>query len=283
MISVLEGQVAIVSGGGRGIGFAIAKAVAEAGAAVAVVARSPAEIHAAASTIHHTGGRALALTADVTDAAQIQRVADRTERELGPVTLLVNNAGTPGPVGPDWEVDAVDWWRSIAVSVRGAFVCTQATLPRMLSRSKGRIINVASRTGVGPRPFLTATSVAKTALIRFAEGLAVETQGRGVSVFAIHPGAVRTNLLTSYLQAQALSNGYRRGIRRPRTTGHRQKRLALCVCVSPRAPTISCPGAFWQSRIIWTSWWHARRRSSKRNSTCYGSGHSPRGDSVWAS
>jgi NAD(P)-dependent dehydrogenase (short-subunit alcohol dehydrogenase family) len=201
MTGVLEGQVAIVSGGGRGIGFAIAKALAAAGAAVTVAARSATDLHAAAATIHHTGGRALACDADVTDATQIQQVVDRTEQELGPVTLLVNNAGTPGPVGPDWEVDAADWWRCIEVSVRGAFVCTQAALPRMLRRGRGRIINVASRTGVGARPFLTGTSVAKTALIRFAEGLAAETQAHGISVFAIHPGAVRTDMIASYLQA----------------------------------------------------------------------------------
>ena len=201
MTRELGRQVAIVSGGGRGIGFAVARALAEAGAAVSVVARSEADINAAAATIRGTGARALALTADVTDTARVREVVDRTERELGPVTLLVNNAGTPGPVGPDWEVDATDWWRCIEVSVRGAFVCSQAVLPGMLSRGSGRIINVASRTGVGPRPFLTGTSVAKTALIRFAEGLAAETQGRGISVFAIHPGAVRTDMITAYLQA----------------------------------------------------------------------------------
>jgi len=104
MPGVLEGQVAIVSGGGRGIGLAIAHALAEAGAAVAVVARSESELTAAASTVRRTGSRALALPADVTDMARIRQVVDRTEQELGPVTLLVNNAGTPGPVGPDWEM-----------------------------------------------------------------------------------------------------------------------------------------------------------------------------------
>jgi len=198
---MLDGQVAIVSGGGRAIGLAISKALAEAGAGVAVVARSGPDVEAAASAIRSAGGRTLALPADVTDLARIREVVDRTERELGPVTLLVNNAGTPGPVGPDWEVDAADWWRCVEVSVRGAFVCSQAILPRMLTRGRGRIINVASRTGVGPRAFLTGTSVAKTALIRFTEGLAAEMQARGISVFAIHPGAVRTDMIAAYLQA----------------------------------------------------------------------------------
>ena len=201
MTGVLDGQVAIVSGAGRGIGLAIAKTLAEAGAAV-VVARGEANIETVTSTIRHAGGRALSCAADVTDLTRVREVVDRTERDLGPVTLLVNNAGTPGPVGPDWEIDAAEWWRCVEVSVRGAFVCSQAVLPRMLSRGRGRIINVASRTGIGPRAFLTGTSVAKTALIRFAEGLAAETEARGISVFAIHPGAVRTDMIAAYLRAR---------------------------------------------------------------------------------
>jgi NAD(P)-dependent dehydrogenase (short-subunit alcohol dehydrogenase family) len=201
MTGVLDGQVAIVSGAGRGIGLAIAKTLAEAGAAVALVARTEADITLAASTIQRAGGRAMPFAADVTHITDIREVVDRTERDLGPVTLLVNNAGTPGPVGPDWEIDAAEWWRCVEVSVHGAFVCSQAVLPRMLSRGRGRIINVASRTGIGPRAFLTGTSVAKTALIRFAEGLAAETEARGISVFAIHPGAVRTDMIAAYLRA----------------------------------------------------------------------------------
>src|SRR5215475_570193 len=124
MTGVLDGQVAIVSGAGRGIGLAIAKTLAEAGAAVALVARTEADINMAASTIQRAGGRAIPFAADVTHITDIREVVDRTERDLGPVTLLVNNAGTPGPVGPDWEIDAAEWWRCVEVSVRGAFVCS---------------------------------------------------------------------------------------------------------------------------------------------------------------
>jgi NAD(P)-dependent dehydrogenase (short-subunit alcohol dehydrogenase family) len=131
----------------------------------------------------------------------VQQVVEQAERDMRSVTLLVNNAGTPGPVGPDWEVDTADWWRCIEVSVCGAFLCTQAVLPRMLPRGQDRIINVVSLTGVRPCPFWTGTSIAKTALIRFAEGLAAETQGRGIGVFAIRPGAERTVLVTSYFAA----------------------------------------------------------------------------------
>jgi NAD(P)-dependent dehydrogenase (short-subunit alcohol dehydrogenase family) len=117
---------------------------------------------------------------------------------LGPITLLVNNAGTPGPFGRDWEVDADTWWECIEVSVRGAFINNQAIVPDMIARGGGRIVHVASTTGTGPRPMVTATSVAKTALIRLTEGLAQSAGSHGVRVFAIHPGLVDTQLLRAY-------------------------------------------------------------------------------------
>ena len=234
MAGVLDGQVAIVTGASRGIGLAISKALAGEGAAVAVVARSAPEINDAASTIRGEGGRALAIPADVTDPAHIQQVASITERELGPVTLVVNNAATPGPVGADWEVDADDWWRCIEVTVRGAFLCTQVVLPEMLKRGSGRVINVASSTGTRAVPGLTATSVAKTALIRFSEGLAEETKDSGVSVFAIHPGAVHTQLTESYLQSPELGR-WNPSLRQRLTT---PPELAGELCV--RIATGSC-------------------------------------------
>jgi NAD(P)-dependent dehydrogenase (short-subunit alcohol dehydrogenase family) len=124
-------------------------------------------------------------------------VAD-TARQFGPVSLLINNAGTPGPVGSDWEVDAAAWWECIEVIVRGAFLCTQAVLPGMLARGGGRIIQMASVSGTRAFPAMTATSVAKTALIRMTEGLAQSAGPKGVAAFAIHPGIVKTRLLDSY-------------------------------------------------------------------------------------
>src|SRR5207244_1356657 len=109
-----------------------------------------------------------------------------------------NNAGTPGPVGHDWEVDAAAWWECVEVSVRGTFLCSQAVLPGMIARGGGRVVHMASTTGLAARPTLSATSIAKTALIRLAEGLALATREHGISVFAVNPGPVRTQLLLSY-------------------------------------------------------------------------------------
>jgi NAD(P)-dependent dehydrogenase (short-subunit alcohol dehydrogenase family) len=194
----LADDVAIVTGAGRGIGRAIAQSLAAEGAAVAALARSPAEVAETAALIGAAGGRALPLQADVRDVTAVRAAVAETVRQFGPVTLLVSNAGTPGPAGLDWEVDAEVWFECVDVIVRGAFLLSQAVVPGMIARGSGRIINVASLTGVRPRPPVTATSVAKTALMRFSEGLAVQLERRGVSVFAIHPGTVRTRLVESY-------------------------------------------------------------------------------------
>jgi NAD(P)-dependent dehydrogenase (short-subunit alcohol dehydrogenase family) len=198
MAENLAGNVAIVTGGGRGIGRAVALGLADAGAAVAIVARSAPELEETAEAIRAAGGRVLPLPADLTDAGAATHIVEETAKQLGPITLLVNNAGTPGPTGDDWAADPAAWWECIEVIVRGAFLCNQAVLPSMIERRNGRIIHMASTTGIRPIPFATATSVAKTALIRLAEGLAIQTAPHDVQVFAIHPGVVRTRLVESY-------------------------------------------------------------------------------------
>jgi NAD(P)-dependent dehydrogenase (short-subunit alcohol dehydrogenase family) len=102
--------------------------------------------------------RALALSVDVRDAAAVRAATAETERQLGPVTLLVNNAGTPGPAGLDWQVDPEAWFECVDVIVRGAFLLSRAVVPGMIARGSGRIINIASITGIRPYPPITATS-----------------------------------------------------------------------------------------------------------------------------
>jgi NAD(P)-dependent dehydrogenase (short-subunit alcohol dehydrogenase family) len=192
----LSGQVALVTGAGRGIGQAIAEALAAAGAAVSLVARTEHEIQEVARGIAARGGQAIAISANVADQEAVERTVAETTHRLGPVTLLVNDAGTPGPVGPMWKADPAEWWECIEVIVRGTFLCSNAVLPGMLERGGGRIVHVASTSGVTGGG--NATSVAKTAQIRMAEGLANQVRQHGISVFAIHPGVVRTRLLLSY-------------------------------------------------------------------------------------
>lgn len=188
----LGGRVAIVTGGGRGIGRAMAQGLANAGAAVAVVARSPDELAESVALIEASGGQAIAVTADVTDESAVERMASDVEQQLGPVNLLVNNAGVLGPAGPIWEVDGDAWWRCLAVNLRGPFLCSRAVLPGMLARHSGRIITTSSGAGTEPWPFSAAYAIAKAAAINFSENLAAETREAGISVFSIHPGFVRT-------------------------------------------------------------------------------------------
>jgi NAD(P)-dependent dehydrogenase (short-subunit alcohol dehydrogenase family) len=190
----LGGQVAIVTGGGRGIGRTIAEALARAGAAVAVLARSESDIGEAVAQIERAGGRAIALSVDVTDGAAVEEAVARTERELGPVGLLVNNAAVATPVGPAWEVDPAAWWRTVDVNLRGPFLCARAVLPGMIGRRAGRIVNIVAVAAYTTSPFMSAYGASKAGLVCFTDDLAAETREHGVSVFAIRPGLVQTRM-----------------------------------------------------------------------------------------
>lgn len=197
----LRGQVAVVTGGGRGIGRAIARALAEVGAAVAVVARSESDLAETVALIAAAGGRAVALTADVTDQAAVERMVQETERHLGPVDVLVNNAGSAETIGPLWEIDPELWWRDLEINLRGVLLCTWAVLPRMIARHKGRIINVSSYAGARPVPYMSSYTCAKAAVARLTDTLAAETKEHGVQVFAISPGYVRTRMTERLIES----------------------------------------------------------------------------------
>ncbi len=121
------------------------------------------------------------------------------EEAIGPVDLLVNNAGRFGPVGPLAATDPDKWWQVLEVNLRGPLYCARAVLPGMLARGHGRIVNVSSGAGFAAIPMLSAYVVSKTALYRLSENLAAETRGHGVKVFAIDPGLVRTAISESAL------------------------------------------------------------------------------------
>jgi len=197
------GQVAIVTGGGRGIGKAIALGLAKAGYSVAVVARSEDQLAETVREITQLGSRAISVVADVADPAAVQRTMVEVEDSLGSVDLLVNNAGLAGPIGPTWEIAPDDWWRCLEVNLRGPMLCSRAVLPGMIARGGGRIVNVASGAGTFAIPYLGAYVTSKTALIRFTEILALETAQQGVKVFAIEPGTVRTSMAEYALESEA--------------------------------------------------------------------------------
>jgi NAD(P)-dependent dehydrogenase (short-subunit alcohol dehydrogenase family) len=168
----LPGEVAVVTGGSRGFGLAVAELLAARGAAVRTLAR--------------------ATNVDVTERAAVERAIASFERDAGPITLLVNNAGTLDAVGPFWQIDPDVWWREVETHLRGAALCSHAVLPSMVDQGRGRIVNVVGLLGQAGDGYATAYACAKAALVRLTELLTVELEGTGVRAFCISPGAVRT-------------------------------------------------------------------------------------------
>jgi NAD(P)-dependent dehydrogenase (short-subunit alcohol dehydrogenase family) len=197
----LKGQVAIITGGSRGIGLVIGKALAANGVAVALVARSQEAVQAAAKSIQTAGARAIGLSADVTDPRAVVSMVKEAVQQLGPVDLLVNNAGSVTALGPVWEVDPDTWWGDVTTNLRGTFLCTHAVLPSMIARRRGRVVNVVSSFGMQtspqstPSPYASAYSSSKAAVIVFTQNVAAMTKDHGVHVFGLRPGFVRTALL----------------------------------------------------------------------------------------
>jgi NAD(P)-dependent dehydrogenase (short-subunit alcohol dehydrogenase family) len=195
-------QVALVTGGGRGLGRAFAVALARNGIHVTVASRSSAELNATVALLRATGVEALAIPTDVTDEGAVGKLVSETEEKLGPIDLLVNGAGVAVPFGPAWESDAKEWWRNIEINLKGPMLCSNAVARGMVQRRSGRIINVASGAGTVSIPYMSAYVTAKTALIRYTEVLAAELRQHGVSVFAIQPGTVKTAMAEELMQSE---------------------------------------------------------------------------------
>ena len=166
----LHGQTAVVTGAGRGIGRAIAKALAARGAGVALIARNANELAESRAEITSAGGRAKIFVADVTDIAAIASAMKQIEESLGAADLLVNNAGVLQPIGPFWENDLNEWLRGIDVNLRGVAICSRAVMPGMVARGRGRIINVSSGAGLGMGlDYMSSYVTSKTAVLRFTD------------------------------------------------------------------------------------------------------------------
>lgn len=197
-------MVALVTGGTRGIGKAMATALVREGYRVAVSSRSAEAVEKTAAELGCVG-----IAADVRKPGPL---VSRVQEMLGPIDLLVNNAGSGGPFGPLWETDPEAWWECLEVNLRGPMLLCREVLKSMVARRSGRIINVASGAGAAAIPNLMAYVVSKTALIRLTEGLALEAGMHGIKVFALHPGTVRTEmterLLTEGAQHLPWFQGY---------------------------------------------------------------------------
>jgi 3-oxoacyl-[acyl-carrier protein] reductase len=188
----LQAQVALVTGGGRGIGRNVAMELAGAGMKVAVSARSKDEIEDVAAEI---GG--IAIHCDVSDRPQVEAMVAETQEKLGPIDLLVANAGMAPDEDKAWEMEPADWWRTFEVNVLGVYLCNRAVIPGMLERGGGRIVNVASGAAYLPGSSSTSYSASKAAVHRFSETLANQLEGC-IPVFSISPGLVRTSMTDEF-------------------------------------------------------------------------------------
>jgi len=181
--------VALVTGGGRGIGAAIARELAGAGMRVAVTARSASEVEAVASEI---GG--LALTSDVSRPEEVNDSVRRVEAELGPIALLVANAGIAGWEEETWKMDVAAWWQVFEVNVLGIYLACRAVIPGMIEQGSGRIVITGSGAAYLPTSRNAAYGASKAAVWRFGEILARQLAPYGIPVFVISPGLVRTEM-----------------------------------------------------------------------------------------
>ena len=208
-MGAVAGQVAIVTGGSKGFGLEIAKALAAEGTKVALVARSTMPVREAAEAIQAIDGCVIAIEADITLPHAVASVVEETVRRLGPVDLLVNNAGSASALGPVWEVEPDAWWHDVTVNLRGTFLCARAVLPDMIARRQGRIINIASlfgiqnTLGIEPSPYASGYSSSKAGVLTLTRHLAAMTRAHGIGVFAVSPGWMQTALTDHMMRSEA--------------------------------------------------------------------------------
>ena len=208
----LEGKVALITGASRGIGEAIARGYAEAGARVALASRKQEGLDAVAAEIEAAGGHALALAAHTGDDAAVQRLVERVAEVYGGIDILVNNAATNPHFGPILSAEESHWDKTLDVNVKGYFRLAKACVPWMRARGGGKIINMASIAGTTPQPGMGVYCVSKAAVLMLTEVLAVELAADNIQVNAVAPGFVKTKFSAAIWDNPALNRATLAGI-----------------------------------------------------------------------
>ena len=199
---VLDGKIAVVTGGGTGIGEAIARAFAAAGARVIVAGRSAERLAAVATAI---GG--LAFTADVTDEASVAALFAQIDAGPGGPDILVNNAGVTGPVARAADMEIAAWDETMAVNVRGTLLCIKYAVPRMRARGGGAIVNISSLMGLKGTPMRSAYTASKYAVLGITDAVSQEVGIDNIRVNALCPGAVNGALMQRVIAARVVAEG----------------------------------------------------------------------------
>jgi len=194
-----EGKAVLVTGGGRGIGQAMALGFAREGASVAVNAAHLSSAEETVAQIRQAGGKAFAIEADVADEAQVNAMVDRVVSEFGTIDILVNNAGVSQPLVPLIEQDTADWDRVVAINLRGTYLCCKAAAKTMIARKTGNILNIGSITAHTGPPMRTAYAPSKAAVVNLTMVLGVELAKYNINVNSISPGYVLTDLVKNFV------------------------------------------------------------------------------------
>ncbi len=209
---VLKDRVAIITGGGAGIGRAIALAFAAEGAAVTIAGRTLSRLEETADVIKKRGGRALAIQTDVSDEKQIESMVAETLREFGKVDILINNAGIIGPTVNVVDMELEGWNETLAINLTGSLLAAKHVLKHMIPRRSGSIVNIGSergRTGDGKSgsPMRTPYSCSKAAMIALTESLSVETGQYNIRVNCVTPGPVKGERIINVMKAKSAVTG----------------------------------------------------------------------------
>ena len=198
---ILQNKVTIVTGGGRGIGKAIALRIAAEGANMILLSRSPEQLRETEMEMRSHGFSVQVFAIDIGRHNSVQEAVQRILDDYGTIDILINNAGIQGPIGQLVESDIEQWIQTIHTNLIGTYLCSRLVLPTMMKHRSGKIINLAGGGATAPRKNFSAYASSKTAIVRFTETLAEEVREFGICVNAISPGAINTKMTEEVLEA----------------------------------------------------------------------------------
>jgi NAD(P)-dependent dehydrogenase (short-subunit alcohol dehydrogenase family) len=205
-MSILSGQVAIVTGGGHGIGHAISVALGAAGAQVVVAGRRVSALDETVAEIRQAGGLASKCVVDVSERDQVEAMVESTLLVHGQIDLLVNNAGRLHAFGPVWEADPDEWLLDVKTNLYGTFLCCRSVLPAMIARKTGKIINMSGGGASGALLYRSGYGASKAALVQFSESLNKEAAPHGIRVYVMGPGLVLTEITKTHVDIPYVRN-----------------------------------------------------------------------------